>query len=211
MNERWVCKRCFVDNEASQAACHQCGLLRGAEATEADQSGWSGPSGSGAATAEPAGWRNLLRFWWMPLIAIVLAVGYFANARRNADGVLEVAGTLSVTDLRPGDCFNSDEETEITDVDGAPCTEAHEYEVFAIGSHEADAYPGEAEMDGVFVSLCEASFDAFVGVPYADSELWASMITPSDESWGDGDRDFTCILYDPEDSQLTNSMEGANR
>lgn len=211
MNERWVCKRCFADNDESHAACHQCGLLRGAESTEADQAGWTAQAGGGAAMAEPAGWRRLLPFWWIPLLAVVLAVGYFANARRDADGTLEAAGTLSVADLRPGDCFNSGDETEITDVDGAPCTEAHEYQVFANGRHEADVYPSDAQMDAIFASVCEAPFDAFVGVSYANSELWASMITPSEESWSDGDRTFTCMLYDPEDSQLTTSMEGANR
>lgn len=202
MNDRWVCKRCFADNDDDQGACHQCGLTRGAELTGAD---------AAAAATEPPAWRKWLRFWWVPVLVIPLAVGFFANARRDADGSLEAAGTLAVTDLRVGDCFNSGEDTEITDVDGVPCSETHEYQVFANGRHEADAYPGDAEMDEIFSTVCEAPFGSFVGVSYADSELWASMITPSDESWSDGDRTFTCILYDPEAPELTTSMEGANR
>lgn len=211
MNERWVCKRCFADNEEGQTACHQCGLARGAESTDAGQPGWVAQANGGAAMAEPAGWRRWLRFWWIPALIVVLAVGYFANARRGGDGALEAAGTLSVDDLRVGDCFNSGAEEEISDVDGTPCSEAHEYQVFANGRHEADVYPSEAEMDVIFTSICEASFGSFVGVPYADSELWASMITPSEESWSGGDRTFTCILYDLDDTELTVSLEGANR
>ena len=37
------------------------------------------------------------------------------------------------------------------------------------------------------------------------------MISPSEESWGDGDRSFICVLYDEDDPELTESLQGANR
>ncbi len=210
MNERWVCKRCFADNEASSGACVKCGLTRGAESSESDRATWVAASPAGAPAERPA-WQRWLRYWWVPALAVVLLVGYFASARRGDDGSLENAGTLSVEDLRTGDCFNGGDETEISDVDGVPCTEAHEYEVFAVATHEAESLPTDTEMDGIFISRCEPPFEAFVGTPYAESELYGSMITPSEESWNDGDRSFVCILYDPENPELTSSMQGANR
>lgn len=207
MSERWVCKRCFADNEEANAACRRCGLIRGAESTE---TGWAAQAASGPG-AQPAGWRRWIRFWWIPALAVVLVVGYLANARRDGGGALEAAGTLSVADLRAGDCFGSSDETEISDVHGVPCTEAHEYQVFAVSNHEAASYPGDPEMDAIFASVCQAPFETFVGASYETSELWGSMITPSEESWSEGDRSFICILYDPEEPQLTDSMEGANR
>lgn len=205
MNERWVCKHCFADNEATSSACHRCGLSRGAESTEAD------PTGAGTTSDQPA-WRRWLRFWWIPVLAVVLAIGYLSSARRSDDGSLESAGTVTIDDLRAGDCFNSGEESEISDVDGVPCTENHQYQVFAVGSHEAETYPeSQQEMVAVFTSVCEAGFASFVGIPWASSELGGSMITPSEESWSGGDRTFVCFLYDPRDAALTVSMEGARR
>jgi len=210
VNERWVCKRCFADNEEGNAACHQCGLIRGAESTESDQAGWAAQAAAGP-VGEPAAWRRWIRFWWIPALAVVLVVGYLANARRDDGGSLDAAGTLSLDDLRAGDCFNSGEDTEISDVHGVPCNEAHEYQAFAVANHEAATYPGDSEVDAIFSSVCQAPFEDFVGAPYQTSVLYGSMITPSEESWSEGDRSFICILYDPEDQQLTDSMEGANR
>ena len=80
MNERWVCKRCFADNDDAVGACHRCGLTRGAEATESDQTAW-------AAAPQPTRGDGilpqLLRYWWIPAIVIALAVGYFTTAQRG--------------------------------------------------------------------------------------------------------------------------------
>ncbi len=115
MSERWVCKRCFADNEETDSACVRCGLLRGAEATESDQATWG---------SQP--------------------------------------GTAS-------------------------------------------------QLDEIFLEICEPAFTAYVGEPYATSVFYGSMITPSDASWSDGDRAFVCLLYDPEQPQLTESLRAAAR
>ena len=210
MNERWVCKRCFADNEETNLACARCGLTRGAEATPQDQGTWAGTTGAVVATAPPL-WRRLIGFWWIPAILVALVVGYLTSAQRGSDGSLTTAGTVDVTELRVGDCFNSDEEAEIAEVDGVPCDEAHEYEIFAVDTYQADALPGDAQMEAVFLSVCNEPFQAYVGAPYASSEIYAKMITPSEDSWADGDRTFMCVLYDPENDQLTESMRGAER
>ena len=210
MNERWVCKRCFADNQDIDSACARCGLARGSEASAEDQAAWATQTGGTVATQPPA-WRSWLRFWWIPLLLIALAVGYFTTARRADDGSLATTGTVSIDDLRVGDCFDVGDETEITDVDGVPCTEQHEYEVFALDTYEADATPGDAELGAVFDAICADPFAAYVGVDYLDSELYGSMITPSEESWADGDRGFICFLYDLDDPDLTASMRGAGR
>jgi len=204
MSERWVCKRCFASNEETDATCGRCQLLRGAEAPAEARAEWV-PQ----AAAQPA-WRRLLRFWWIPVAGVVLLIGYLSTAQRGSDGSLSSSGTVSVDDLRVGDCFNS-EETELTEVDGTPCGEPHEYEVFAIDTHQSDALPDDAGMELVFNSLCAGEFETYVGAPWVTSSVWASMITPSEESWADGDRTFICILYDPADDALTQSLRGTAR
>jgi hypothetical protein len=210
VNERWVCKRCFADNEETSSACIRCGLIRGAEATPTDQQTWSAQAA--AEPAQPrAGWTKWLRLWWIPAIAIVLAVGYLASARRDSEGNVADGGTLSVTDLRVGDCFDSGDETEISDVDAVPCNEAHPYQVFHIQDHPTASYPTDAEFTAIFESVCVVPFESFVGMSYVSSALYADMITPSASSFEDGDREYICVLYDPADSELTSTMEGAHR
>lgn len=210
MNERWVCKRCFANNESTHSACQRCGLLRGADATQADQTGWA--QAASTAPPQPGGWQRWLRYWWIPVLVVVLAGGYLFSARRGDDGALTSAGTLGVDDLRVGDCFNSAFAEEIADVDGVPCTEAHEYEVFAVTTWEGDGtFPPDTQMDAIFVEICDPSFASYVGEPYETSAILASMITPSEESWADGDREFTCVLRDPDDTELTESLRGSGR
>lgn len=211
MSERWVCKRCFADNNETDAVCQRCGLIRGAESTPADQTTWASQDGAADVPANP-GWRRWLRYWWIPVLIVALAVGYLATARRDDDGSLASAGNVSVDELREGDCFNGGEEAEISDVDGVPCTQAHEYEVFALATYEGDGtYPADSELESIFLQVCEPEFEPYVGAPYATSEIYGSMISPSEESWGSSDRSFICILYDPDDDTLSESLAGAAR
>jgi hypothetical protein len=148
----------------------------------------------------------------VPVVAIVMIGGWLFAARRDADGSISSAGTLSVYDLRVGDCFdeNSDAD-EIVSVDARPCDEAHEYEVYHDAQVSSASYPGDAFWDGVFVDECVGAFQAYVGEPYETSAIYATWYIPSEESWADGDRIITCVLYDPEDPRLSASLRGARR
>lgn len=211
MSDRWVCRRCFGDNEEMDAVCARCGQARGADATIEEQRAWAAQTGATPIGDEPPAWRRWLRFWWIPALAVALVVGYLTTAQRGDDGALTSAGRVAVNDLRAGDCFNAGDETEISDVDGVPCSERHEYEVFAVKTHEAPTLPSSAELDAVFASICLDEFERYVGAPYDTSEIYASIISPSESSWADGDRTFTCVLYDPADAELTESLRGAAR
>lgn len=217
MNERWVCKRCFADNEDSAGACERCGLARGSESTEADQTAWGAapepvPAGSGRGLM-----GQLLRFWWIPAVGIALVVGYLTSAQRGDDGALSTAGNVTVEDLRVGDCFNAaevgdSEETEVSDVDGVPCDEPHAFEVFAVADYGGAVYPGtESQFQAAFGEVCIPPFEDYVGIPYADSTLWASAITPTEDGWNDGDREFICHLHEEDASPLSESQRGAAR
>ena len=219
MSDRWVCKRCFADNEGTATACQRCGLIRGAEATASDQTTWA----ASTQPAPPARGRGggvlpqLLRFWWIPAVVIALAIGYFTTAQRGDDGSLSTSGNVTVDDLRVGDCFNaaevtSGEEAEIGDVDGVPCNQPHSFEVFAVTNYNGSVYPAtQAQFESAFAEVCVPPFEDYVGVPYADSLLWASAITPTEEGWNAGDREFICHLHEEDASMLSESQRGASR
>jgi hypothetical protein len=218
VTDRWVCKRCFSNNDASAGACERCGLLRGSEVADADRDAWANATGTPVpGTAAKPGWQRFLRFWWVPVAVIVLGVGWFTTARRGDDGAVTAAGTLSVTDLRVGDCFSTDGATEIADVDAVPCTEPHTFEVFGVHTYEGALPLTDASSEAVFRDLCEADFEAYVGAPYDTSAIYGSMISPSEETYADGDREYLCILFEPdpanfsEDLVLTESLRGAAR
>ena len=58
---------------------------------------------------------------------------------------------------------------------------------------------------------CIAEFADFVGLGYPDSDLDVFPITPTAESWADGDRVVLCALFALDLSKLTGSMEGSRR
>jgi hypothetical protein len=217
VNERWVCKRCFADNEDSAGACARCGLARGSESTDADQTAWA--AAPQAAEPKPRGGGLLpilVRFWWIPAAAIALGIGYLTTAQRGDDGALSTAGNVTVDELRVGDCFNAGEfseaEVEVSDVDGVPCDEPHTFEVFAVANYGGDTYPGtDAQFQAAFGEVCIPPFEGYVGIPYADSVLWASAITPTEEGWNDGDREFICHLHEENATPLTESQRGTAR
>lgn len=211
MSERWVCKRCFADNEETDAACRNCGLTRGAESTPSDQAAWEAHGGAVVVAEQPA-WRRWIRFWWIPALLVALAVGYLTSARRDDVGSLASAGSVSVDELREGDCFNGGEQEEITEVAGVPCSEPHEYEVFALATHEGAAtFPSDAEFEPIFFEVCEPEFEPYVGAAWEASAIGASMISPSEESWAAGDRSFICVLYDDANDALTEPLAGSAR
>lgn len=211
MNERWVCKRCFADNNETDAACVRCGLTRGAESTPVDQATWASQASSPVATQQP-GWRRWIRFWWIPALAIFLAVGYLASARRDDGGEITAGGTLSIEDVRVGDCFTFEEADEIGSVDARRCDEPHDYEMFHVATWTGDSsYPTEDAMTDFVANACIPAFSEYVGRTYDASRLDFVHFVPLEQGWEDGDRVFQCAMFDPDAPELSESLRNANR
>jgi len=201
VNERWVCKRCYADNNDTDMTCSRCGLSRGADVATADAAAWQQQQQAGQPVAQGRSWaQGLLRFAWIPVLAVVLGVGYFASQ-----------GERDLENLAAGDCFDAADEDEISEIDKSDCGEPHEFEAFHVVTLDGDTFPPDAEMENVLLNDCLPAFDGYVGEPYQTSALFATMITPSSASWADGDRVVVCVLYDPEDTELTSSMRDSGR
>jgi hypothetical protein len=213
VNERWVCKRCFADNDGSAGSCVRCGLARGAEATEGDKQAWAAQAAASADARAQPGWRRWARFWWVPALAIVLVVGYLASARRDEGGQITAGGTLSIEDLQVGDCFNfSEDEEEISQVDARRCDEAHGYELFHVATWTGSStYPSEDQMLDFIIDECVPAFGRYVGEEYQTSVLDFVHFAPVPDGWDAGDRVFQCALFDPDSETVTTSLEGAAR
>jgi len=122
------------------------------------------------------------------------------DASRDDSGEIVGRGDLGVMSMQVGDCFNDPDEMEelVYDVAAVPCSEPHDNEVFAVGSvgsNLGDDFPGHSAIEQYSYDSCIDSFVGYVGVDYAESSLGVFTFTPTEESWGDGDREFVCALY----------------
>jgi len=134
-----------------------------------------------------------------------------------------VPGTVelvSVESLEPGDCVTpSAEQDALREVPVADCDDAHGVETFAVlDIDEADfpdlpgsAYPGGADLRAFAYDACQAPFEAYVGVPFWDSMLDITTITPSPSTWATGDREIVCLITDIDGNPLTGSARNAAR
>ena len=132
---------------------------------------------------------------------------------RDAAGSIDEQGDLSVFRFRVGDCFNdpSNTDTEVSDVDAVPCSEAHDNEVFHLFDLADGPYPTEAGIEAAVESQCLPAFDSYVGNAYESSELFAFPISPTQQSWETfDDREVVCVLY-ADGTQLVGSMRGSGR
>lgn len=118
--------------------------------------------------------------------------------------------------LLPGDCWDDASMTYgdsglASTVTLVSCDGPHDNEVISIYEFPDTAYPGD---DAVFAELdtvCPAAWPDYVGVPYAQSELFYWYLAPSAETYEVGDRVGVCMAYDSNLVPLQGSVYGSGR
>jgi hypothetical protein len=120
----------------------------------------------------------------------------------------------STLDLNVGDCFNSGAgEGEVASVEKKNCSELHDYEIYAAFNHPGasdDAFPGSDPMADFAEQGCVDRFEPWVGKSYEESDLYIYHLSPSSDTWGQGDREVLCAVY-LQNEQMQGSMEGSAR
>jgi hypothetical protein len=92
------------------------------------------------------------------------------------------------------------------------CDVPHQYEVAGGAQITLTGdYPGEDPLVREAQRLCPPVFSAFVGAPYERSALEMGWILPTQEQWGQGRRDVTCLVLDTVNGRLTGSVQGSRR
>jgi hypothetical protein len=121
------------------------------------------------------------------------------------------SGEGNVFSLGVGDCFTSITDTEISDVPIVDCSEPHEHEVFAVWDVTGDSLPSQTAME----QGCIDRFEAAIGTPFLESDIYSAPITPTDGSFEAGDREVICYTFEftaaGEVAQLTGSSLGSGR
>jgi len=121
----------------------------------------------------------------------------------------------SVFDLEVGFCFSTDSD-QLETVNVVDCEQPHEHEVFALVNHpagDADAYPGDDALVEYADAECRPPFEEYVDRDYETSIWYITSLTPSAETWGEGDREVVCTVNqqdaDEEPITVTGSAEGS--
>jgi Septum formation len=117
-------------------------------------------------------------------------------------------------DVEVGDCFDTPaaEDSEVSQLVTLSCDEPHDneaYFLFDLDDNGGD-FPGAAAIDEEGVERCSSEFEDYVGSPPEESSLTgAPLLTPSEESWEDGDREVVCVVFttdgDPLDRPVRDS------
>lgn len=127
-----------------------------------------------------------------------------------AQPIVDAVGDES-TWIEVGDCFNEATDDVVSDIPTVPCTEPHDYEVYASFDIDLAKYPGDDEVSRLADEGCYAPFETYIGISFDNSALDYSYYVPTQDGWNDyDDREVSCIAFDPA-GQLTGSVAGAAR
>lgn len=115
----------------------------------------------------------------------------------------------TVADLAIGDCFVGDPN----DVDEVDCTEAHQFELFAVteAADPSAAFPGAEAARTEGGNACVLALVGYYGNT-AESAAAAGLelepIAPTEAQWDAGETDTYCLAKDAEGRALERSVEG---
>lgn len=149
----------------------------------------------------------------MLALVMVLAACGDDEPSRDSSGQIDQGGDASVFALQVGDCFNDEAGTGevVFNVPVVPCDEPHDNEIYFEFSMTDAVFPGNDAAVESSALRCLDEFEPFVGKEYLESDLDLFPITPTAESWGEGDRVVYCVLYAVDLSKLTGTMRGSQR
>jgi hypothetical protein len=153
----------------------------------------------------------------LPVVVGMLAFGLSGcsliaqTPERDETGqITESNNSTDVFDLVVGDCTN-DEETvseEIETVPTVPCSEPHDNEAYLSVDLPDGEFPGDEYIATESDTICYDAFTDFVGVSYEESRLDYFPMTPTEGSWGGGDREVMCFVFDANAEKLTGTAAG---
>jgi len=107
---------------------------------------------------------------------------------------------------------NTEEYIEVADVELVSCDDPHKNEVYAVFKLPGSSWKGD---DYIFEQAeigCVARFEAFVGIEYELSTLWADIIYPIEKSWKEkDDRKVKCNVTQESGMKVSGSAKGSRR
>lgn len=126
--------------------------------------------------------------------------GLFAGesvARDSETQEITEAGTADVFQLNVGDCMNSVDAEEVSEVPAVPCGDPHDDEIYYEFTLPDGEFPGNDAIYEAADAECLPQFETFVGLAYEESVFDYYPYVPTEGSWnGANDRVVQCVIYE---------------
>jgi hypothetical protein len=144
--------------------------------------------------------------WVLGIVAAVV-VAINTSADRDADGDIVSGGSVSVTELKAGDCFNGlTENGTVIRVNAVPCAEPHDAEVFAVFELAGTEFPGDDKVFEDAEKGCNDRLPDYSNRAVEDASIELYVFHPTRQSWARGDHEVTCIVGSPS-QKITGSLK----
>jgi hypothetical protein len=99
----------------------------------------------------------------------------------------------------------------VADATTAPCSGAHDEEVYAVVRIDDGSWPGEDDVDTQADDACYDAFEPYVGETYDDSDFDYGFYAPDESEWAAGERQAVCVILPYEDDELVGSVRNSGR
>lgn len=144
----------------------------------------------------------------LPSLAATPQVGSAPSAP-TAGSAPAAEDPTSVFSLEVGQCIDAGTGSgQVGSVPVVGCDQPHEGEIYALPQLPDGGFPGAEAIEETAQEQCGGSaYTDYVGVPYQESEFEVSFLLPTEQTWGDGDREIACIVQSTEPG----SVRGSNR
>jgi hypothetical protein len=131
---------------------------------------------------------------WVLGWVVLIVVAVTSSAGRDGSGAVDRAGTLSLEELRPGDCINGlKESVRITSVDAVPCASPHQAEVYGVFTLAAGPWPGDAEATRLSEDGCTERLESYAPAAVDDDSISVFFLYPNTAMAWRQDRSVICV------------------
>lgn len=135
---------------------------------------------------------------WVVLIAAGITIGALSGIDRDAQGRITESGSLSIFDVREGDCVNglaqADADGEAQTIPAVPCAMAHEAEAIGMIRLPGETWPGLTTVEAQAERGCEARLEAALAGAEDAPDARAFFFNPTEMSWNTlDDRTIVCL------------------
>ncbi|GLW97453.1 DUF4190 domain-containing protein [Microtetraspora sp. NBRC 16547] len=145
---------------------------------------------------------------WVLVIVAAIAITSLSSAKRDGSGAITESGSLSVMDLRIGDCLNGVADGKVSyTISAKSCSEPHDAEVITKFDLSIGAWPGRDAVSDKATSGCEKRLARMLSDSPMVDRLSGFILYPPDAASWRKDRSVKCLVVDANGGKLTEKVK----
>jgi hypothetical protein len=135
---------------------------------------------------------------WFLFLVLVIVLAATSTRQQTENSSLGPTGSISVFDLRSGECFKNPSADErllgLTHVTVVPCTRPHNAQVFAVFQGKGEIYPGRDALRRQAAQGCRSRLAGNVDKSKLTHSMTLRFIFPTAQPWGAGQHAISCFI-----------------